>query len=85
LRLAFFIKMESVREVKTMRSNWLNLGAWLLLAGCLSAFLFYGLSFFLSKPTVETITVDPSASVINDNSVRDVKYQQKTKKTQSQK
>lgn len=72
--------MEGIKEVKAMENNWYNLGAWLVLASCLSALLFYGLSFFVSKPTVETITVNPSNAVINSNQMQDIKYQHKTRK-----
>jgi hypothetical protein len=45
-----------------------------LVAGFLS-FLIYGLSFFASSPTVETITTRPAKFDSNDQPMRDVKFQ----------
>jgi len=46
----------------------------LLVAGILS-FLIYGLSFFVSKPTVETITTRAPQFDSNNQLMRDVKFQ----------
>lgn len=46
----------------------------LLVAGFVS-FLIYGLSFFVAKPTVETITTRPATIDSNSQPMRDVKFQ----------
>ncbi len=75
--------MQTVKEIKVSDNNWFNIAAWVVLAGCLSALMFYGLTFAFSKPTVETITVTPANAVSNNKNndlIRDVNYQPKIKR-----
>jgi len=51
----------------------------LLAAGMLS-FLIYGLSFFVSKPTVETITTRAPQFDSNNQPMQNAKFQSKEKK-----
>jgi hypothetical protein len=48
---------------------------WFVLAACLSALLFYGLSAFTETPTVETITTHAPAFNANNNQMREVDFQ----------
>jgi hypothetical protein len=54
LRLVFSEKVER----KTEKIDQIFL--WLILAGGFLSFLLYGLSYFLARPTVETITTHSS-------------------------
>jgi len=48
---------------------------WFVLAACLAALLFYGLSSFTATPTVETITTHAPAFNANNNQMREVDFQ----------
>jgi hypothetical protein len=48
---------------------------WFVLAVCLTALLFYGLSAFTETPTVETITTHAPAFNANNNQMREVDFQ----------
>ncbi|MEP6901583.1 MAG: hypothetical protein ABJA66_07525 [Actinomycetota bacterium] len=48
---------------------------WFVLAACLLALLFYGLSAFTAKPTVETITTHAPVFNSNNNQMREVDFQ----------
>lgn len=51
-----------------------------LLAAAFVSFLIYGLSFFASRPTIETITTRPPQNDSNNPPVQNVKFQSKEKK-----
>jgi len=55
---------------------------WFVLAVCLLTLLFYGLSAFTAKPTIETITTQAPVFNANNNQMRDVDFpsQKKTRK-----
>ena len=49
---------------------------WLVVAGGLLSLLLYGLSSFLAKPTVETITTHaPTSNSDNKNTLRQVNFE----------
>jgi hypothetical protein len=52
---------------------------WFVLAACLLLLLFYGLSAFTEKPTVETITTHAPAFNSNNDQMREVDFQSSKK------
>ncbi|HVE56174.1 MAG TPA: hypothetical protein VNB22_05045 [Pyrinomonadaceae bacterium] len=52
---------------------------WFVLAACLLALVFYGLSAFTANPTVETITTHAPVFNANNNQMREVDFQPQKK------
>ena len=53
-----------------------RIGLWLLITCGLLSLLFYGVSSFLAKPTVETITTHaPTSNSDNKNALREVNFE----------
>jgi LPS O-antigen subunit length determinant protein (WzzB/FepE family) len=63
------------RNLKNLKRTFYRHFWWFILAACLAALLFYGLSAFTAKPTVETITTHAPVVNANTNQLREVDYQ----------
>jgi hypothetical protein len=63
------------RNLKNLKRVFFKHFWWFVLAACLAGLLFYGLSAFTAKPTVETITTHAPVFNANSNQMREVDFQ----------
>ena len=72
--------MSLKRSLKNLKRVLYKHFWWFVLTACLAALLFYGLSAFTAKPTVETITTHAPAFNADNNQMREVEYKKPRKR-----
>jgi len=67
--------MNLKRNLRNLKRTLYKHFWWFVLTACLAALLFYGLSTFTAKPTVETITTHAPVFNANSNQMREFDFQ----------